>query len=162
MSLTAGDIAVFRDALQTAIAAFKATLPKAVVVIPSDDTLGYDISCTDDLTELMLEVSELRALAEAAFRRITTPRGRVIDAPDYGRDIRSLLSKGMTPASRATSIALFVDEILKDERIERCDIETRELPDAGLALTISCVAALGPFRLTVHVSQAGVALTEVL
>ena len=85
----------------------------------------------------------------------------VIDAPDYGFDLRSLLHKGMTPAERAAIPGLVRAEVLKDQRVQRAEVQLTEVAPDTLKLSIRCFTAEGPFRMTLHVSAAAVLLTEV-
>lgn len=122
---------------------------------------GVDLACADDLDPMMSNVSGLRLLAEAVYRRLSTPRGMVLDAPDYGFDVRSLLHKGMTAAERAAIPGLVRAEVLKDERIERAEAELRDVTPDSFRLSLRCFTAEGPFRMTLHVSAAAVVLAEV-
>ena len=161
MSFTDGLTPVFLEALDVAGTDYAASLtaPPVVQIVATDD-LGRDLSCSSDLTDLMLDVDEITALAQAVFRRITTPHGMVIDAPDYGRDLRELLSKGLTAAERDSSLTLFRAEILKDERIEECIMTATFVGDSGI-VTMACKSSLGPFKFTCDVSAAEVLMSEV-
>lgn len=131
-----------------------------MITVPDPtDQYGYDLSCTDDCSPEMREVSGTDLLKEAVFRRLTTPRGSVIDAPDYGFDLRSLLSKGQTPAQLAAIPGLITSEILKDDRFEGADVTVTESSITTLTLSIVVYPKqVGPFSLVVSVSDAAVQL----
>src|SRR5262249_13556353 len=80
-----------------------------------------DLDCSDDLNPLGTTVSGPLCLAQAIQRRLSTPRGMVIDAPNYGRDLREYLSRGMTAAELEAIPGDVRAEVLKDERIEEVD-----------------------------------------
>ena len=115
---------------------------------------GTDISCAEDFDDQASEVSGTMLLSQAVYRRITTPRGTLIDDEDYGLDVRALLHKGMTPVEVAAMPGQLRQEILKDERISRCDVVLKQLNPNTWKLGIRCESAEGPFTLTVSVSDA--------
>jgi hypothetical protein len=119
---------------------------------------GVDLDCADDVLESMALAPPVRALAQAVYRRLITPRGMVLDAPDYGFDLRSLLSKGMTQADLATVPGVARAEVTKDERIADATASARMLDAATLELTIRCVTGVGPFELVLDVTAAAVKL----
>lgn len=122
---------------------------------------GTDLDCADDLREMMTLTSGLRLVAQAVYRRLSTPRGMVIDAPGYGYDLRALLHKGQTPTARTAIPGLVRAEVLKDERIDNAEVQVVALAHDALQLAIICHTAAGSFRLTLDVTAAAVVLTEV-
>jgi phage baseplate assembly protein W len=122
---------------------------------------GSDLDCTDDLTAEMREVSGPIVLAQNIYRRLSTPRGMVIDAPDYGYDLRTLLHKGMTPTQIAEIPGIVRAEVTKDERVEGADVQVTAYVDDAMTLAIRCDTAEGPFSLTLDVTAAAVVLAEV-
>lgn len=149
---------LLESALANVVASF-ASSPAAPK--PAPDALGVDLDCADDLDPMMGLASGLRTIAQAVYRRLSTPRGMIIDAPDYGFDLRSLLHKGMTPAEQASIPGRVRAEVLKDERIERAEVQLASATPDALSLVIRCHTAAGPFRLTLDVTAAAVVLTEV-
>ncbi len=122
---------------------------------------GTDISCFEDMDPQASEVSGYELLAQAVFRRITTPRGMLIDDEDYGIDVRSLLHKGMTEREIAAFPGVVRQEILKDERIARCTVELKRTTIENWQMTIVAEAGEGPFSLVVGVADAAVSLLSV-
>ncbi len=112
------------------------------------------MSCTDDLTEAMREVTGVLGVAQAIFRRVTTPRGALLDDPDYGLDVRRFLHQAMTPEERATIPGRLRNEIRKDPRIERAGVTVVTLTTDELELDIRCETAEGPFELVASVTTA--------
>lgn len=161
MSLTDGEENAFLAALATEEADYIATLPAYVPQNIANTVLGYDLSCGDDLTELMDEVDELTALAQAARRRLSTPRGGVIDAPDYGIDLREYLHRGMTAVDIDGIPEVVKQELKKDERFDTVTVEVLEFAGDTFQILIRCQTKLGPFALTLDVTAAAVALTRV-
>ncbi len=123
--------------------------------------LGYDLDCTDDLTLEMREVSGPVALAQNVHRRLSTPRGMVIDAPDYGKDLREYLHRGLTATERAAIPGEVRAEVLKEERISSATVRVVAFSHEEMELEIFCESAEGPFSLTLNVTAAAVTLGEV-
>jgi phage baseplate assembly protein W len=122
---------------------------------------GTDLSCTDDLDPAMAEVSGITLLAQAIYRRLTTPRGALWEDPDYGFDVRELLSSTMTPAQIASIPGQVRTEVQKDERIQSADVRVMRTTALELEIGITCVTELGPFSLVLSVTAAAVALSSV-
>jgi hypothetical protein len=103
-------------------------------------TTGYgaEMSCTDSLRTGRI-VRGARLVAEAAYRRITTPRGDlqgVIESdPDlaalassdeesaYGFDVADFVGEVGTDAAVASLPVLLASELLKDDRIQSADVD---------------------------------------
>lgn len=160
MSLTDGESNVFAAAFDDAGADYLATLDSPTIAFVEESTLGRDLHCVDDIDPSVVEVDDVAALGQAVLRRLTTPRGSVIDAPNYGRDLRELLSRGITEAGLDNALSAYREEVLKDERIESVTIRATKTDVASLEVRILCVSALGPFALTVDVTIAAVTLRE--
>ncbi|WP_437958600.1 hypothetical protein WME76_02320 [Sorangium sp. So ce119] len=150
-------MSLLEDILGGVIASYGAPAEPAAGV----EGYGVDLACGEDLHEDMRLASPRLALAQAAYRRLTTPRGAVIDAPDYGFDVRSLLSRGMTPAELAAVPGLVRSELRKDERFEGVEVRARMLDSATLELVVRCRTAEGPFELTMNVTAAAAVLAGV-
>lgn len=108
---------------------------------------GHDTSCTDDLYPGRV-VSGAALLAEAAYRRITTPRGRLLDDPSYGLDVRAFMHRGMTPKEIARIPGIIEAEVAKDERVAAVSCAA-SFVDGRLRLSIGGRGARGPFALVV-------------
>jgi phage baseplate assembly protein W len=123
---------------------------------------GYDVGCLDDFTEECRPVTGRRLLAEALVRRLTTPRGMVIDDPDYGTDVREYLKDGLTPRELARMRAEILAELRKDERVV-VTIASLDFVSSTGSLTIGLVveATEEALRLVLSVSSVTVALLSV-
>lgn len=143
------------------------------VVDPPAGELGYgtDLSCAEDLTESMEEVTGQRLLAEVAVRRLTTPRGSLPDVrgPDgrdmnYGLDLASYLNRGVV-ADEIRALASNVrSEVAKDDRFAGVGATvTPSQTGTSLAVALRLVpkdTRLGPFDLVLAVTSAGVLIDE--
>lgn len=82
-------------------------------------TYGLDLDCVEDLhITLRAASSEKLALAQAIARRMQTPRGRLLDDPEYGYDLRRWI--GTTDPPVALIEAAIASEARKDERVSDC------------------------------------------
>lgn len=120
--------------------------------------LGVDLYGLDDVDEGERLVDELQGLAQAIYRRLTTPRGSLLRAPNYGLDVRSFLGLEMTRPMMAQVGAQIRLEILKDERVQSCAVEVLSATRESLSLRIVGEASEGPFRLTLAASAITVEL----
>lgn len=127
-----------------AIAADIATLERVVEAPTGDLGYGTDLSCVDDLTEDMAEIdpSTARGIGEAAIRRLTTPRGGLVDDPDYGLDLRGYCNHGVTSEELRTLASRASAELLKDDRIDSATV------------TLSTNTASTDLRVTVTITPA--------
>lgn len=122
---------------------------------------GTDISCTDDMDPLAREVSGQEVVAQAIYRRLTTPRGRLIDDPDYGTDVRSFLHRGLTTAELRAVEAAIRSEVLKDERIALVTVKATSADDGqSMTVVLNVTTGLGPFRLVFAVTAETVSLLK--
>ena len=122
--------------------------------------LGQDLSCIEDLDESMSEVSGLRCLAEALARRITTPRGRLIDDPNYGIDVADWLEDDLTDAELGQVAAQIDGEIGKDERV--VSSSTVVTFNGGVLIaTISGKSGAGPFKFVLAIDAVTTTILKV-
>lgn len=112
---------------------------------------GTDLSCVFDLDPGLAEVTGNVLMGQACARRLTTPRGTLIDDPNYGYDIRQFLNDDLSPSDLAKIGAQCDQELLKDERVVS---STTTITLVGNVLTASSVVfgANGPFTNVVTVS----------
>lgn len=129
---------------------------------------GFDLACVSDLDEGLRTVSGARLLAEACVRRITTPRGMVLDDPDFGVDVRDYLGAGVTSLELARMRAEVQAELGKDERIVQATVTSADfdarLRKVTLVIALDAVDDAGAevaLRLVVEVSQVTVNLLSV-
>lgn len=124
---------------------------------------GRDISCTTSLRSGRY-VTGARLVAEAAYRRLTTPRGMLRGGEDegtYGLDLTELVGTTTTAATAATLQGRVQAELLKDERIESASVtvlETRNGPSTAYRITIRATTNAGPFTLQVSATDVSVEL----
>lgn len=118
--------------------------------------LGVDISCVDDLSPNMLEVTGRLLLAQAIARRYMTPRGRLIDDPNYGFDLTQYVNDDLSQADIARIQAGAQAEAEKDERVESANV-TINLSTAGIMIvTVVLVDSQGPFTLVLSVNSVSI------
>ena len=114
---------------------------------------GSDLSCTLDLDPRCVVVTGRRLLAEAIVRRWITPRGGLIDDPNYGTDVTAYLNDDVTPRDIAALQTAMSQEAEKDERVNSCDISIAIPPHGTGVYTITAQIHDndGPFTLVVSV-----------
>lgn len=124
---------------------------------------GKDTSCTSALRPGQF-VTGVRLVAEAAYRRLTTPRGMLRggdEEADYGLDLLDSIG-GVASESNAKALGGRIrNELLKDERIESVDVTvvlSQVGPASELDITIEAATREGPFTLTVAVDEVSVEL----
>lgn len=128
---------------------------------------GHDLSCTTDLDPAMVEVDGLVGLSQSLFRRIITPRGTLIDDPNYGFDLTQFLNDDLGPQD-VSRIGTQVDaEYLKDERVYQSSTTITIVPLSNATASGTLVVAslvtpsTGPtFRLVISVSAVTQALLQ--
>lgn len=126
----------------------------------SEPDFGTDLSCGDDLTPTMTMVSGMQLLLEAVQRRLSTPRGTLIDAPDYGFDLAEVLSDAMTEAEIRAIPRRIELELEKDDRIDSARARVILQTSDTLQVAIDVFTSFGPFRFTASVADASVLVTE--
>ena len=105
--------------------------------------------------------SGFQVVGEAIARRWSTTQGRLLDDPDYGRNVTDLIGDDLSPAELAAEAQQLAAEAQKDERVLGCTVQV-DLSVAG-ALTVSAqvTTAAGPFKMVFAVSQASPASLQV-
>jgi phage baseplate assembly protein W len=97
-------------------------------------------------------------VAEAILRRWTTPRGALIDDPNYGWDVMDLVSDDLGPADTQHAQQQLAAEAQKDERVQRARVTLTLKIDGTLDIEALIMTANGPFRMVVNVSQISTSL----
>lgn len=126
-------------------------------------SFGKDVSCTTSQRTGRM-VSGLRLVAEAAYRRLTTPRGMLRggeEEANYGIDLTELVGQGSSAAVVASLPGRIDAELRKDPRIEKADAEviaTVNGAETTYAITVRCTTAEGPFALQLEVDEVSVEL----
>ncbi len=125
--------------------------------------LGRDVSCTDSVKTGRF-VTGPRLVAEACYRRLTTPRGMLRGGEgeqNSGLDLTSLVGT-TSPTSTAASLPGRVrGELMKDERVQSLTVDvlvTTEGPEVSFDITIVGVTSAGPFTLQLLASAVSVEL----
>ncbi len=113
---------------------------------------GRDTSCTDGLRTGRFSTG-VRLVAEAAYRRLTTPRGTLRGGEheaDYGLDLSELVGSSTTKSDALALEGRISNELVKDERILSATADVvlvQNGPAMELTITISATTADGPFVL---------------
>lgn len=124
---------------------------------------GREVSCTDSL-KTGRYVSGVTVVAEAIYRRLTTPRGSLLGGEaeaNYGLDLMGLVGTVDTKGAAASLPGRIENEVRKDERVEtvKADVvRTVVGPSTTYTITINVTTALGPFSLQMLVSAVTVEL----
>ncbi len=119
---------------------------------------GRDTSCTTGLRTGRY-VTGARLVAEAAFRRLTTPRGMLrggAEEADYGLDLLGLIGSVASKGDAAALEGRIQSELSKDPRIETVTatvLETREGPGLRFQITVEATTTEGPFTLVLAASD---------
>lgn len=129
---------------------------------------GKDTSCTDSLRTGRF-VTGARLVAEAAYRRITTPRGVLRggeDEQNYGIDLAEFIGAQAGPSVKAMLPGVIRNELDKDERIDSVEVDVVEKrnPD-GLVeyqISINAQTGAGPFVLKLAASAVTVSLLGIV
>jgi hypothetical protein len=118
---------------------------------------GRDISCTD-VIRTGRYVTGSKLVAEAAYRRLTTPRGMLrggeLEA-DYGIDLTELIGSAATKSDAAALSGRIQSELSKDERIAAVSVDvvaSTSGPSTSFTITISASTSDGPFTLVLGAS----------
>lgn len=128
---------------------------------PAPVDFGTDTSCTTGLRSGRL-ISGPRLVAEACFRRLTTPRGMLRggeDEANYGLDLEKLIGATTTKAQAAALPGQIQSELLKDERLTSVTadvVATTVGPATSYEITIEGQTDQGPFSLVLAVSDVSV------
>ena len=124
---------------------------------------GKDLSCTTSIMTARYSTGP-RLVAEALFRRFTTPRGMLQggeDEQNFGLDLAALVGSVSTPSAVAALPGQIEAEALKDERVESVTVSVTSTtvgPATSWNITIKAQTGAGPFSLVLGVSGVTVAL----
>jgi hypothetical protein len=152
--------------IQAAIESEVALLSPLVAVPVAPFGYGTDLWCELDLDANLTELdpNSTLCLAQALLHRLSTRRGDLPDDLEYGRDLRELLSKGLTAGGLRAEASQYAGECTKDDRIESASLTITQVSLKELNVEIRAVArdpAIGEFSLTLAVDSAGVFLTTI-
>jgi hypothetical protein len=124
---------------------------------------GRDISCTSSLRTGRFSTG-VRLVAEAAYRRLTTPRGALRggeEEANYGFDLLEKIGSVSTKTDAAALPGQIAAELKKDERIDDVSVtvvDTSTGPAKSFDITIVATTGLGPFSLVLAVSGVTIAM----
>lgn len=117
-------------------------------------------SCLTDLTMPSVMATGFRVVAEAIARRWQTPRGGLLDDPNYGYNLLDFISDDIDKGTLAQIAQLAGAEAEKDERVLGCSVTINFV--GGVMMVFGRVdTAAGPFQLVVSVSDVTVSLLQV-
>lgn len=121
------------------------------------DLLGTDLSAVTGLDPSLALFSGSRIVAEAAVRRITTPRGGLFYAPNYGIDVREILNAKVTQQLLGAWRARIESEIRKDERVDTLSSTLAFYTQSEqVRIRVEGSTGAGPFAFTLAVSSISV------
>lgn len=123
--------------------------------------LGSDLSCVDDCTPEMSEVSGRQCLVQAIARRYITARGRLIDDANYGYDLTQYVNDDLKPADIGRIQAGAEAEAKKDERVLEATAKITLTVAGIMIVTIALTDAVGTFFLVLSVSEVTIQLLSV-
>lgn len=127
---------------------------------------GYDTSCTTALRTGRFS-SGVRLVAEAAFRRLSTPRGTLRggdDEQNYGIDLADMIGAATTAATAAALPGQIESELLKDERIDSVIVTVKAStvgPATSYVISVEGQTDEGPFSLVLSVNDVTVDLLNI-
>jgi hypothetical protein len=128
---------------------------------------GLDLSCVSDVTPELAEVDPFSpvGIAEAVIRRLTTPRGGLVDDPDYGLDLRGYCNRGTTLDELRDLAGQCRSEVTKDDRIEEAlfTITTPTRSELNVSARITPAdPSLELFSFTFTIPASGAAMLEAI
>lgn len=152
---------------QRAIATQIATLTR--IADPATEPLGYgtDLDCAADCRDDFSEIDPQspRAIVQALIRRWTTPRGALVDDPDYGFDIRAYYNRGVTLSELRALTMQMASEARKDDRVSDIRVSANaSLQTSELYITARITPAdpdTATFTLTFAVTSADVLIDTI-
>ena len=119
---------------------------------------GTDVSWFPDVTPNLSLTSGNRTLAEALYRRLSTPRGWFAWDPDYGLDVRGLVNETLNPNNVSAWQRQIAAECEKDERVLTASVVITQTSQTTVSISIAIEGANGPLTLVLGVSNVGLAM----
>ena len=129
---------------------------------------GTDLWGISDMNAAGAEVTGTVLVGQAIARRLSTPRGGLIDDPNYGYDLTQWLNADVGPQDLGQIQANTQAECLKDQRITSA-VVTVTPPASALIQGVTAIYMMvsivlttgaGPFTLTLAVSNVTVVLLQ--
>lgn len=132
-----------------------ANFPVPMQVVNS--ALGSDLAGTSDLTPSMSESAGRQCLVENLVRRLLTPRGGLVDDPNYGYLVSSFVNDDLNVADVPRLAVNIANEIAKDERVEDVNVTAQFVgPEQVSAAMSGTVANPQPYPGGVLVIRIGI------
>jgi hypothetical protein len=120
---------------------------------------GSDMSLLMDLDPMGTVITGRLLLAQALIRRWTTPRGRLLDDPNYGYAVTDELNDDLGPADINQIAANMDAEAIKDERVVSSQTTVQFNPATGFLITTTIIDdGSGPFPLVLQISDVTVTI----
>jgi hypothetical protein len=117
-------------------------------VDPPTEPYGYgsDVSCVTDIAPdiELVDPFTKRGLSESIIRQLTCPRGRIADLPDWGLDVRGMLSRGVTLDMLRTLAGQIRNELTKDDRVDDVGVDVETSSDYRALRIHLAVSAVDP------------------
>lgn len=127
---------------------------------------GTDVSTFPDLDPSFALIYGNRVLAEAVVRRWVTVRGSLLDAPDYGCDVREYVNEAGVMGNIAKSTlfrmkSAMENEAKKDQRVANCVVNLNyNQATQTMVAQAELDTAGGPFKLELGITSVTVALLK--
>lgn len=123
---------------------------------------GTDLSALHDLDPMGRLVTGLDLVVQRLWHRLTTPRGGLFYAPNYGFDVGAALNAKMGTSARFAMQSAVARECEKDEAVlsATCSVSL-DLKTEILTVRIGITTADGPFRFVVGITSVGAELLTV-
>jgi phage baseplate assembly protein W len=123
---------------------------------------GSDISTFPDLDGTFTLITGTRVVCEAVARRLSTPRGSLLGAPDYGIDLRAYVNESMDADVLAGLQRSAKLEIAKDERIASVAVAASfDFASSTLTLNISADLVTGEsFSLVMTIGNLAISMLQ--
>lgn len=121
---------------------------------------GHDLSCVEDLDDEMTEIDGRMVLGQAIARRLITPRGGLIDDPNYGTDVRGYLNDDVDNATIQRLASEIAAEAIKDEQVLSATATVSVLAGV-MTVAVAVVDAAGPFKLVLAIDAVDVTILKV-
>lgn len=122
---------------------------------PSQEAVnfGSDVSTLPALDDTFTLQRGLKVLSQNIARRLTTPRGALPFAPNFGTDVRQWLGAELGNEALGRLKAQIEAECEKDERVEEASVSVKyNAPTKALTIQIALATAQGPFRLVLGIT----------
>jgi hypothetical protein len=155
---------IVRDTIASLIAVLQVESSTAVAPFG----YGRDLVCVDDIDPQLAETDPdgLESFAQDLYHRLTTARGSLPDDPNFGFDVRALLSKGLTQADIRSAVTQIEGELQKDDRGVAYEVELTQtgslaIPSWLLRITVTPADGSSTFDLVLAVTGGEALLQEI-